>query len=70
MYFLGYCCTFNAIAARSKTSEEKNEGKVYKEENQYTFLQKAVWDFHDQFRLRNNRNEEEGDEIYTTGKIR
>ncbi|CAG7826654.1 unnamed protein product [Allacma fusca] len=62
----GYCCTFNAIEARNKKSEGRNEAEVLEQEANYAFLQKAVWDYYDQNRDKNGYNSENMESNATT----
>lgn len=64
----GYCCTFNAIEARVKKSEGKNEAEVQEQESNYSFLQKAVWDYTDIFREKNGVPDDT-DDFNTTGPV-
>ena len=49
----GYCCSFNSIPQKYRKSDPKNDAEVQKQEAEFDYLQKAVWDYTDKFREKN-----------------
>ncbi|CAL8109748.1 unnamed protein product [Orchesella dallaii] len=49
----GYCCTFNAIQTKKSRKDAKHDLEVMIQEEEFDFLQKAVWDYTDNFRDQN-----------------
>ncbi|CAG7823940.1 unnamed protein product, partial [Allacma fusca] len=57
----GYCCSFNAIPQKYRKSDPKNDLEILKQEEEFDYLQKAVWDYTDKFREKNGPPAENAD---------
>ena len=55
----GYCCSFNAISQNYRKSDPRNDIEVMKQEAEFDYLQKAVWDYTDKYREKNGLPEED-----------
>lgn len=61
----GFCCSFNAITQNSQKSDPRNDLEVMKQEAEFDYLQKAVWDYTDKYREKNGLPDEDLTETNT-----